>query len=71
MPRDPRVHYRAIMPIETKDGQTHWLSVGNAYKNPDGTIDIFFDVHVHGLRARLREAHPADGLTSLPSGSAA
>lgn len=71
MPKDPRVHYRAIMPIETKDGEIHWLSVGNAYKNPDGTIDIFFDVHVYGLRARLREAHLADGLASLPSGSAA
>lgn len=67
MSHDPRVHYRAIIPIETKDGQTHWLCVGNAYKNPDGTIDIFFDVHVHGLRARLREAHPADGLTARPS----
>jgi hypothetical protein len=71
MPQDPRVHYRASMPIETLNGQTHWLSVGNAYKNPDGTIDIFFDVHVHGLRARLSEAHPADGLTALPSSRAA
>jgi|JI10StandDraft_1071094.scaffolds.fasta_scaffold00275_26 hypothetical protein len=71
MAPDPRVHYRAIMPIETKDGQTHWLRVGNAYKNPDGTIDIFFDVYVHGLRARLSEAHPADGLTTLPSCGAA
>lgn len=61
MPPEPRIHYLAITPIETKGGHVHWLRVGNAYKNPDGTIDIYFDVHVDGLRARLREALTAVG----------
>lgn len=60
MPDDPRPRYHVLQPIEAKNGAFFWMRVGTAYKNPDGTIDAYFEAIVIGARFRLRAYQPGE-----------
>lgn len=55
MPEDLRTRYFVLQPLTTTDGSAFWMRVGYAYRNPDGTIDAYFDAIIVGHRFRLRE----------------
>ncbi len=45
-------------PVVGKDDKTHWLKLGNAFVNKDGSINVYLDgLPVNG-RLQIREADP-------------
>ena len=55
---DPRPRYRVLQPVTRPHGRFHWIRIGTAYKNPDGTIDVYFVAIAAGVHFRLREEPP-------------
>jgi hypothetical protein len=45
------------------------MRVGYAYRNPDGTVDAYFDAIIVGHRFRLRELEANETIVAAKSGA--
>lgn len=47
--------WQVICPIETKPGKTRWIRIGRAYKNRDGSTNVYLDALPSNSKLQLRE----------------
>jgi len=53
--------YKVLIPIERKDGKTHWLRVGTAFPNRDESINLYLDAMPLGeKKLQIRELDEED-----------
>jgi hypothetical protein len=52
--------YKVIVPVDRKDGKTHWVRVGSAFPNRDESINIYFDVIPMEKKIQIRELDEDD-----------
>src|SRR5688500_17461275 len=52
--------FKVIVPIERKDGKTHWLRVGTAFPNRDESINLYLDVMPMDKKLQIRELDEDD-----------
>lgn len=66
---DPRPRYRVLQPVTRPHGRFCWIRIGTAYKNSDGTIDVYFVAITVGVHFRLLEEPPGESEGSDPEAS--
>ena len=43
MEGNPSRMYKAIIPVERKDGSKHWIRIGSAFVNKDASLNVYLD----------------------------
>ena len=56
--------YKVICPIETRPGKTRWLRIGRAYKNRDGSTNVYLDALPSNSKLQIREWDERDDFKS-------
>ena len=54
---------KVVCPMERK-GKTHWMRIGSAFKNEDGTINVYLDAYPANGKLRvmpLNSTEPDNG----------
>jgi hypothetical protein len=53
--------FKILIPVEGKDGKTHWIRVGTAFPNRDDSINLYIDAYpAMGNKLQLRELDEED-----------
>jgi hypothetical protein len=51
---------KVLCPIERRDKSTYWMSVGNAWRNVDGSTNVYLDVLPQNGRLQIRDLSEQD-----------
>ncbi len=51
---------KVLCPIEGKDGKTHWIKLGSAFPNSDGSTNIYLDALPANRRLQIRDLDERD-----------
>ncbi|WP_428264399.1 hypothetical protein [Haliangium sp.] len=61
---------KVLCPVEGKNGKTHWIRVGNAFVNRDGSTNVYLNAYPTSGKLQIRElderAPPQDDLHLAP-----
>lgn len=51
---------KVLCPVQRKDGKTFWMSVGSAFPNKDGSMNVYLDAYPSNGRLQIRELDERD-----------
>lgn len=65
-------HRYAVFAVRDSNGKSHWIRAGTAWRNRDGSLNVFLEVLPLDGKLHIREALPEDlaaGKRSTADGS--
>jgi hypothetical protein len=71
MEGNPTRMYKAIIPVERKDGTKYWMRIGSAFVNKDASLNVYLDALPAGdaKMIQIREMSDEDFARRRTSGS--
>jgi hypothetical protein len=51
---------KVLCPLKRPSGKTHWMRVGTAFDNRDGSINVYLDAYPQNGKLHIREMEESD-----------
>ena len=64
--------FKVLSPVERKNGKTFWMRIGNAFRNRDGSLNVYLNAYPTNGKLQIREfddrdeSRPAVDAAALP-----